>query len=149
MKTLFQPIILREIKQRVENLQPTSQRQWGKMNVAQMMAHCNAAFEVANGEKFPPRMFIGRLLGPLLKPVLTNDKPLKRNTPTEKTFVFTDQRDFDTEKTKLMSSIDRFSSGGEAKVTRHPHPFFGKLTPDQWSSGMFKHLDHHLKQFGV
>jgi hypothetical protein len=149
MKTLFQPIVVQTIKQRIESLRPTSQRQWGKMTVAQMMAHCSAALEAAVGESFPPRMFLGKLLGPLLKANLTNDKPFRKNTPTVKSFVFTDQRDFEAEKTKLLALIDKFVTGGEAGVTKHPHAFFGSLTPDEWSSGMYKHLDHHLRQFGV
>jgi hypothetical protein len=149
MKNLFQPITLNTIKERIEKLKPTSERQWGKMNVAQMMAHCSAALEVATGRKFPKRILIGRIFGSYLKPILTNDRPLKRNTPTDKSFIISDERDFNKEKARLLALIDEFSSGGETKVTRHPHPFFGKITPDEWSSGMFKHLDHHLRQFGV
>jgi len=119
------------------------------MNVSQMLAHCTAALEVAAGEKFPLRMFIGRLIGPFFKSAFTNDRPLKKNTPTDKTFIFTDERDFSKEKLRLLTLIDKFSQGGDAKVTRHPHSFFGNLTADEWSSGMYKHLDHHLRQFGV
>jgi len=149
MNTLFQPIVAQTVKQRIESLRPTSQRHWGKMNVAQMIAHCSAALEAATGDSFPPRMFLGRLLGPLLKANLTNDKIFRKNTPTVKSFVFTDERDFETEKTKLLALIDKFVERGEAGVTKHPHAFFGSLTPDEWSSGMYKHLDHHLRQFGV
>jgi len=149
MKNLFQPITVEHIKQRIERLQPTSQRQWGKMNVSQMLAHCSAALEAATGEKNPPQALIGKLIGRFFKSVFTNDKPLKKNTPTDKSFIFPDDRSFDVEKTKLLSLIDKFSTGGEAKVTTHPHSFFGPLTPDEWSSGMYKHLDHHLRQFGV
>lgn len=149
MKNLFQPEVLEEIQQRIEKLQPNSKRLWGKMEVAQMLAHCTAAIEVAVGEKFPPRMFIGRILAPFLKPVLTNEKPFKKNTPTDKSFLVIDQRNFEKEKSRLLELINRFSTGGPGKVTSHPHSFFGKLTPIQWSTGMYKHLDHHLRQFGV
>ncbi|MCW3107663.1 MAG: hypothetical protein JWQ09_2169 [Segetibacter sp.] len=149
MKNLFQPEVLEEIKQRIDKLQPNSKRLWGKMEVAQMLAHCTAALEVAAGEKFPPRMFIGRILGPFVKPIFSNEKPLKKNTPTDKSFLVIDQRNFEKEKSRLLELISRFSTGGPEKVTTHPHSFLGKLTPGEWSTGMYKHLDHHLRQFGV
>lgn len=80
MKNLYEPSTLEEILERINKLDPSSERQWGKMEVAQMMAHCSAALEVAAGQKFPPRMFIGRILGPFIKSVFTNDKPLRYST---------------------------------------------------------------------
>jgi hypothetical protein len=149
MKNLFDPESLEETVQRINELQPNSQRLWGKMEVAQMLAHCTATLQVATGEKTPPRMLIGRILGPFFKSSFTNDRPLKRNSPTDKSFLVIDQRNFEKEKTKLIEIMTRFSKGGIAKATRHPHSFFGRLTPIQWGMGMYKHLDHHLKQFGV
>ncbi len=149
MKNLFQPEVLEEIKERVEKLTPNSKKNWGKMEVAQMLAHCSAALEVAVGIKSPPRIFIGRLLAPFLKKHLINDKPFKKNTPTDKSFLVIDQRNFEKEKQRMLELITQFSIGGPQHVTTHPHSFFGKLSAEEWSSGMFKHLDHHLKQFGV
>lgn len=149
MKNLFQTETFEEIKKRIEQLQPNSQRLWGKMEVAQMLAHCSATMEVAVGEKHPPRMFIGRIVAPFIKFVFSNDQPLRKNTPTDKSFLVIDQRNFQKEKSKLIELISKFHSGGHEKVTSHPHVFFGKLTPTEWSTGMYKHLDHHLRQFGV
>ncbi|MDB5248320.1 MAG: hypothetical protein JWQ40_2714 [Segetibacter sp.] len=149
MKNLFEPRTLEEIQQRINKLTPGSQRQWGKMEVAQMLAHCTAALEVAVGLKSPPRMFIGRIIGPFIKSVFTNEKPLRKNTPTDKSFIVIDQRNFEKEKAQLIELIAQFSKGGAAKVTTHPHSFFGKLTPTEWATGMYKHLDHHLRQFGA
>src|SRR3712207_2442369 len=126
MKNIFEPEVLEEIKQRINKLQPNTKRQWGKMEVAQMMAHCSAALEVAAGEKFPPRIFIGRILGPLIRPAFSNDKPYKKNSPTDKSFLVIDQRNFEKEKRRLIDLATKFSTGGEANCTRHPHSFFGK-----------------------
>ena len=41
MKNLFEPATVEEVKQRMAQLRPDSERQWGKMNVAQMVAHCS------------------------------------------------------------------------------------------------------------
>ena len=148
MKNLFQAETITELNERLDKLSPASQRQWGKMNVSQMLAHCSAAVEVAVGDRNPPQLFLGKILGPLLKSILTNDKPFKKNSPTDKSFVITDDRDFDKEKARLKQLIKRFHEGGEEKCTTHPHSFFGKLSPGEWSRGMYKHLDHHLRQFG-
>ena len=69
--------------------------------------------------------------------------------PTDNSFLVVDQRNFEKEKARLIELVTQFSTGGEAKCTTHPHPFFGKVTPHEWGAGMYKHLDHHLRQFGV
>ncbi len=149
MKTLFTADALHEIIHRIDALQPTSERLWGKMNVAQMMAHCSATLETATGQKTPPRLFIGRILGPFFKSSFSNDAPYSKNSPTDKSFIVADERNFQAEKDTLKQLITAFAEGGEAKCTTHPHSFFGQLTQQEWGKGMYKHLDHHLQQFGV
>jgi Protein of unknown function (DUF1569) len=149
MKNLFEKETIDEVISRIDKLQPVAPRQWGKMDVTQMMAHCSAAVDMASGKINPPRMLIGRFLGPLVKPVYTNEKPFGQGNPTEKMLLVSDTRDFSQEQTRLKGCVREFHQGGEAKCTRHPHPFFGDLTPQEWSRGMYKHLDHHLRQFGA
>jgi hypothetical protein len=149
MKNLFQPEAVDEVISRIDKLQPAAQRQWGKMDVAQMMAHCSAALDIASGRLIRPRILIGRLIGPLARPIYSNDKLFSRNGPTDKKLVISDRRDFQREQEQLKVRIWQFHQGGEAQCTIHPHPFFGALTPHEWSTGMYKHLDHHLRQFGV
>ena len=149
MKNLFQREAVDEVISRIDGLQPATQRQWGKMDVAQMMAHCSAALDLASGRLIRPRILLGRLIGPFVRPMYSNDKPFSRNSPTDKKLVFSDKRDFSGEREQLKVRIRQFHQGGEAHCTQHPHPFFGPLTPREWSTGMYKHLDHHLHQFGV
>jgi len=149
MKNLFQSEAVDEVISRVDRLQPATQRQWGKMDVAQMMAHCSAALDMATGRLNPPRLLIGRLIGPFVRPIYSNEKPFSENNPTDPKLVVSDQRDFLRERDQLKVKVRQFHEGGEAKCTRHPHPFFGSLTPQEWSRGMYKHLDHHLRQFGA
>ena len=149
MKNLFESETVDEVLGRIDRLQPATQRQWGKMDVAQMMAHCSAALDMASGRINPPRMPIGRLLGALFKPIFTNEKPFSKNSPTDKKLLVADKRDFAPEQERLKACVRQFHEGGEGKCTRHPHPFFGALSPQDWSRGMYKHLDHHLRQFGV
>lgn len=149
MKNLFEKGATDEVLSRIDQLEPASPRQWGKMDVGQMMAHCSVALDMAAGKINPPRMLIGRLLGPFVRPIFTNEKPFAQNNPTEKQLVVANQRDFVREREQLKQKIQQFHEGGEAGCTRHPHPFFGSLSPQAWSRGMYKHMDHHLRQFGV
>ncbi|MDP2386291.1 MAG: DUF1569 domain-containing protein [Bacteroidota bacterium] len=149
MKNLFEKEAYNEVIKRLDNLQATAQREWGKMNVGQMLAHCSATFEVSTGKHSPPRVFIGRVLGPLLKKSYVSEKQFEKNGPTYKGFVIGDERNFNFEKDKLHAFITEFHEGGEAKCTTAPHAFFGHLSKSEWAIVMYKHLDHHFRQFGA
>ena len=151
MKNLFEPARADEVRQRLARLRPDSQRQWGSMSPAQALAHCTAAMDLAMGKTSPsPRIFLGRLLGPLVKKsLLVKGEPMRRNATTDKTCLITDEREFALESRRLRESIDRFVAGGPAICTKHPHFFFGPLTPVEWAALTYQHLDHHLRQFQV
>jgi hypothetical protein len=150
MKNLFEAAAVEEVKERLERLTPDSARLWGKMNAAQAVAHCAAGLELATGDRLPPRKLLGRILGGWVKPMaLGNDEPMRRNTPTVKDLVVKDERDLEMERKRLSTLIDRFAAAGPEGCTTHPHSFFGRLTPQEWAVLMYKHLDHHLRQFGV
>jgi len=150
MKNLFEAGRVEEVKQRIAKLKPNSERQWGKMNPAQALEHCSRGMEMALGDKTPPRMLVGRIFGRVVKSkVMANDEPLRRNSPTMKELVVQEEKDLGMECTRLCGLIDRFAAAGPAGCTTHPHSFFGRLTPEEWAILMYKHLDHHLRQFGV
>ena len=149
MKSLFDRAAYDEINQRLNKLSATSTSQWGKMNVAQMLAHCKGPFHVPLSERRIPRTFMGRLLGWMLKSKLYDETPWKQNLPTSPGFVVKDERSFEKEKKELQSLLFKFHHAGPGGINKHPHPFFGKFTEEQWGKSMYKHLDHHLKQFGA
>jgi hypothetical protein len=151
MKNLFETAAVEEVKKRMARLRPDSERLWGRMNAAQAVAHCAAGLELAVGDRIPPRaMLLGRILGRIVKPMaLGNDEPMRRNSPTVKDLVVQDERDLGRERERLCGLIDRFAAAGPAGCTTHPHSFFGRLTPEEWATLMYKHLDHHLRQFRV
>ena len=151
MKSIFDPVVAAEIQTRLAQLQPDSAKLWGKMTVSQTLAHCAISLQWALGEATPAQEALPvRLLGRLIKPLaLRNDSPMRKNSPTSKDLLIDDPRDFDNERTRLSRLIDRFAGGGPAACTQNPHAFFGKLTPDEWAVLTYKHLDHHLRQFGA
>ena len=150
MKNLFEPARATELTQRLETVRPDSPRLWGTMTAPQAVAHCAIALEWAVGDRRAPRMFIGRLIGGLVKKkALGNDEPLRKNTPTAPEIKIADARDLAIERARLRKLIERFSQAGPTGCTAHPHTFFGKLTPDEWAVLMYKHIDHHLRQFGA
>ena len=149
MKNLFETDVYNQTVDRINKLTPTSQAKWGKMNVAQALAHMTESFRVPLTEKKLPRMFIGYIIGPLVKAKLYNDSPWKQNLPTAPNFIIRDERDFEKEKSILLEIVKKFYSAGPTGITKYPHPMFGKFTPEQWGKAMYKHLDHHLTQFGA
>ncbi len=151
MTNLFDVTVANDVKTRLGKLTPQSERHWGKMTVPQMLAHCSVSLQWAVGEVVPetgplPARLIGRLIKPM---VFRNESPLRRNSPTAKSLIVVDERDLGKERERLSGLIDKCTAGGAAGCTKNPHGFFGKMAPEEWAVLMYKHLDHHLRQFGV
>lgn len=149
IKNLFDKDTFDQVIQRINKLQPESQRQWGKMNVAQMLTHLTRVFKVPLSDKPIPRIFIGRLFGWAFKKQLYNEKPFKQGLPTAPSFKVTDEREFEKEKRMLLILIEKFHRNGPEKASRFAHPLFGRFSGEQWGKALWKHVDHHLRQFGV
>jgi hypothetical protein len=149
MPSLFEPATKQGILERLNGLTPGATRQWGKMDAAQMMAHCTVAMEAGTGDKPLKQAFIGKILAPFVRSSFLGDKPFGKNSPTDPTFVVSDARDFAKEKGRLTALIARFCERGPAEAGRYTHSFFGKISGDDWGVVMYKHLDHHLRQFSA
>lgn len=145
---LFEPSSVEEVLFRLNNITAATPAQWGKMNAGQMMAHCQAPFQTYFGEMKLKRVFIGYLFGKMAKRKLLSAQPWAHNLPTAPQFKISNQREFDAEKEKLTAYINRFANEGYT-ITSTVHPFFGKMSSQEWAILAYKHLDHHLKQFGV
>jgi len=148
MYSIFEQVRTDEIINRILQLRPDSEPLWGKMNVTQMLAHCSSFQDIAIGNLTSARSWLGMVIGRFVKPMFYNDKPLPQNMSTIPDIMITDERDFEFEKESLIQKIITFQHNGRDQWTA-PHPFFGKLSSDEWGKGIYKHLDHHLRQFGV
>ena len=150
MKSLFNESDYQEIRRRLETLQADNSRQWGKMNVAQMMAHCSLGFEQATGKipfkdksNFIMRSLVKRIV---LKAVKKGD--LGKNQKTFPEYIVAGEKDFRKEKQRLLQNIDDFYQSG-CKNSMGRHPYFGKLSKDDWGALQYIHTIHHLKQFSA
>lgn len=147
MKSLLKKDTYEEIKSRIENLSENSERLWGKMTVGQMAWHCQYPLKLAienrennsKGNWFVKTFF---------KKSLYNDKPWRKNLPTATQLRAKEPKEFNAEYTKLRELIDGFQALENREIW-HPHPAFGTFTKEQWGQMQYKHLDHHLRQFGV
>ncbi|GIV32799.1 MAG: hypothetical protein KatS3mg031_0334 [Chitinophagales bacterium] len=153
MNTLNNPAALSELLERINRLQPSSQPLWGKMTVHEMICHVSDPFrdvlKIRNIQPVTPFF-----LRPLLKWILLNKKPFGKNAPTVKPYLQshkgggTKPKNFENDKTALKDLVIKFSELDDHFVLG-PHAALGKLSRDQAGLLMWKHLDHHLRQFGL
>ncbi|MEK6373430.1 MAG: DUF1569 domain-containing protein [Acidobacteriota bacterium] len=148
MKSLFVPADRESLLQRIQALEPDTARQWGKMNPAQMLCHCSRALETGTGDRPMKQKLVGKILMPFFRSSILGEKPFSKNSPTDPTFVVSDEREFAAERARLTGLIDRFVANGAAQAGTQTHAFFGKMTGEEWGELMYKHIDHHLRQFG-
>ena len=150
MKSIFETEAKAELFNRLENLEAEASAKWGKMNVNQMLVHCQKPIELALGESTikKPNFFMGMMMK-LVAPSLYNDKPWKEGLPTAKEFIIVNTEAFNTEKDKLKSKIETMSTSKDYFEHNKKHPYFGTFTVEQWGKSAYKHLDYHFRQFGV
>jgi hypothetical protein len=147
MNSIFTKAENEAVIERINSLTPDSKALWGKMTVDQMCKHCSSAINVAFDKQDVKVNFLMRLLGKMLKNKVFNGE-FKKNSPTAKEFIFTNHFDLELAKKEFAESFSQFAEGHES-IKVMDHPFWGKMTYEDWDKLMWKHVDHHLKQFGV
>ena len=151
MKNLFDSTDVQITTKRINQLSNNSTPNWGKMNVAQMLAHVNVAYEMAHEDIHPKANFFMRfMLKTFVKPIVCGSKPYPKNTRTAPQFVMTGKtKDFEAEKKRLLGYLQKTYKLGKTHFEGKASPSFGALTANEWNVLFAKHLDHHLTQFGV
>nr|WP_297785079.1 DUF1569 domain-containing protein [uncultured Allomuricauda sp.] len=150
MKSLFNKEAHEEILARINQLSESSEREWGKMQVGQMLHHCQYPLKISLGRYNPnnkPNLML-KLAGKLFKKSLYNDKLWRKGLPTAKGLKVVDDKNIHEEREVLIGLINDFHQEKDKKEW-DPHPVFGTFTPEQWGQMQYKHLDHHLRQFNV
>jgi hypothetical protein len=149
MKNIFDKTVSEEIIGRINSLTPESKPKWGKMTVNQMLAHCNVTYELVYEDKHPrPKGFKKWILKALVKNIVVSEKPFKKNGRTAPQFLVTSEKNFKKEKERLNSYIIKTQELGSTNFNNKESHSFGNLTTTEWNNMFYKHLDHHLNQFG-
>ncbi|EPR66888.1 DUF1569 domain-containing protein [Cyclobacterium qasimii] len=150
LPNIFSKDISDDVIHRINNLKPETQSGWGKMNISEMLAHCNVSYELVYSQKHPkPNFFMKAIMKTFVKKIVTSETPYKRNSQTAPAFIIKDSRDFKTEKNRLIDYINKTQQLGESSFDNKESHSFGKLNVNEWNNLFYKHLDHHLTQFGV
>jgi hypothetical protein len=148
LPNIFTKAISDDIIRRINNLTPDRAPSWGKMDVAQMLAHCNVTYELVYDNKHPRPGFLMRfILKSFIKNTVTSETPYKRNSQTAPVFLIKGSRDFEAEKARLIGYIQKTQQLGEAHFENKESHSFGPLNKTEWNNMFYKHLDHHLSQF--
>jgi Protein of unknown function (DUF1569) len=149
MRSIFDNDTFAELLERLGRLHASSTRKWGKMFPSQMMEHAARALEMATGDVPMQQAFIGKAIGWIFKGKFLGEQPFPQNSPTGPTLIIKDDPEFEATRERLKELITRLHELGEQGVDGNIHGFFGPLTGKQWGETQYKHVDHHLRQFGL
>ena len=138
---IFNNDVTDRLIQRINNLTAQSKPQWGKMSVAQMLAHCCVTYRYVYELSWILKTFV--------KKAVVNDVGYKHNTRTGSDFIINDEKDFEQEKSRLIDYLVRVQKDGKQYFDGKASFSFGKLNIEEWNNMFYKHLNHHLTQFGV
>ena len=149
MSTLADPKVRAACRERIERLNPNASPKWGRMTARQMVCHLNDSFRVGMGEKYasPATSLIQRtfikwvaLRAPVKWPPGVSTRP-----EIEQGRGGTPPTEWEIDRAELLRLMDAF-----AKLeTFGVHPAFGKMSYRDWLIWGYRHVDHHLRQFGV
>jgi hypothetical protein len=148
---IYSPETTVELATRISSLTNETPALWGKMNAGQMLSHCCVAYQQVLGENTDkPGMVMKWMLKTFFKQSMVNEVPYRPNLPTGPTFVRLNQNfDIETEKGKLIAYVQKIQELGPEQLSARPSLSLGKLSAMEWNNLLYKHIDHHLRQFGV
>jgi Protein of unknown function (DUF1569) len=150
LPNIFSETVANEAINRINKLTPNTQNLWGKMDVAKMLAHCNVTYEMTYENNHPKPNFLMKLiLKAMVKNIVVNEVPYKKNSQTAPAFLIKTDKNFEDEKNRLINYIKKTQQLGESHFDGKESHSFGKLSITEWNNMFYKHLDHHLAQFGV
>jgi hypothetical protein len=136
---------------RLLQIEETQKPLWGTMTPALMMAHCNTAVKMAFGE-IPAKIRVSSWQAALARVLFVDLFPFPKNSPTapeldpNKKLKATGA--FQTIREELIQGLHRVNAS-PADYDFAEHPLFRKMSRKKWGKLMYKHMDHHLRQFGA
>jgi len=146
-KSLSDASSRRELLERLERLTPDAKARWGKMSAPQMVAHLADWLLMASGElKTAARS--GVLRYPPFKQLAIYWLPFPRNVMTSPELLARKPSEWSVEQASVRERVESF----EKLYSTPPwpeHPVFGTMSPRAWCVFAYRHMDHHLRQFGI
>jgi hypothetical protein len=147
MKSMWDGERRQEILDRVARVTPDRPALWGRMSAPQMVCHLAESLKMTLGE-LPVKHKRVPIRYPPLKQLIVYLAPFPKNMPTAPELLARSPRDWQADMADLLALVDRFTPRGPGR--RWPeHPAFGTLSEHAWGVLVYRHMDHHLKQFGV
>ncbi|WP_282019231.1 DUF1569 domain-containing protein [Salegentibacter mishustinae] len=150
MKTIFYKSIREQLIGRIKQVNQSNKAGWGKMNVFQMLNHNTYwnGWILGKNDHTYKQTFMGKIFGKIvLKKMIKDEKPFDKNIPTSDQFKAKElDGDLESEKLKWISLIREYEKYNNPNFV---HDFFGTMTKEQIGILVYKHTDHHLRQFGV
>ena len=115
-----------------------------------MLAHCCVAYEMAYTDKHPrPNALMRFILKIFVKNGVVSEKPYAKNLRTAPAFIISERKNFEVEKARLIEFVEKTQKLGSQHFDGKESLSFGPMSSVEWNNQFYKHLDHHLTQFGV
>ena len=149
-KTVINQTGINDLQERIKKLQPTSKRLWGQMHVLEMLRHCNAVNQlILTGSQSHQKTLLKQKIAKVLFVRLPFRIPKNLKAPkiVQQSKENTTAESFSREKELYTQIILQFPS--HSFPSKMYHPAFGNLSPKEWGIAAWRHMDHHLRQFGV
>ena len=146
MPSLRDETVRRDLVQRLQALTAAKKPKWGKLDAPRVLCHLSDALAMSVGQISVQPMNRKVFHHFPLKHLIIYVFPFPKGAPTAPELLSTAPQDFDTDQRRVVELIDRLAAAPKAKGPEHP--FFGLLTNEEWNVLQWKHIDHHLQQFG-
>lgn len=146
----FTPKAAEHFIARIKALKENQPAKWGSMNVSQMMKHCTIPYlQIKNDNDLKAPWLVRQMMQLFFKKDMVNEIPFSKNLPTASFFRIKETPDFEKCKQALIAEVSWFGNQDPNQFEGKKHSTLGKLTTKEWDNLVYKHLNHHLKQFGV
>ncbi len=147
MPTVWDPTVRAALIARARTLTPQHTAKWGKFSVAAMLAHLNEASRMATGELPVTSKAPAMLKWPPVRYLIIHHLPMPKSAPTAPELIARSaSAELARELALFEETFSRLDGRSHGLV---PHPAFGALSHADWGLLIHKHVDHHLRQFGV
>lgn len=150
MKTIRNLSDKENIIRRIKSLTGEEKPLWGKMNVNQMVSHLVQAGDMPFTDSMPDRssFFSRTIIKPLILYIMPMPKEVRTPPDMDQQENGRKPLEFDSDKAMVIEFLNKLADLPPDKDCKY-HPFFGKMNSREWAIIAYKHIDHHLKQFGV